>query len=766
MSANAKKPDFKEINRMIVMLRETDRSFQEMFDKVRILEEEVKKECGKYLLSRAEDSLGDIPVEELKSSETPIRTALLLDAGYRTLRDLRLATDRELLAVSGIGEKQLASIRRLTEGFLRGLAEHGRFSLTTDGTDRAGISLILKTCRFLKARQVTREASEFRGDLHEQLEETIPGIRIRNGFRWFFSTRDRKEETLSAVGALIWLCSSPLTERAVRFTGLYREAEQIREPEALQDFKRNSAPYYALFENLTGAGEAAPYLYESIPMQLASEISKEELDLTGFRGDIRAYQAFGARYILHQKRVLLGDEMGLGKTIQAIAAMTHIAGKEPGARFLIVCPASVMINWCREISRFSGIEVFLVHGSFWDVSFDRWKARGGAAVTNYESMGKLVGLIDQIMTLSLFVIDEAHYIKNPQAKRTQYIHRLDEESQRILLMTGTPLENRVDEMCELIRFIRPDLEKEIREKARFRFVPEFRELLSPVYLRRLREQVLKELPPVTEQEEWCRMTPEDRNAYLQQLQEKNFMGMRRVSFLQDDLTSSAKALRLRELCGQACREGRKAVVFSYFRETVRKAEEVLVEMKWKAAPAAGGAAGSGVSAGESLAGGMSAGEGPAGAISAAGPAEEVIYAGTITGSTPPGERQEIIDRFTELSGGAVLLCQIQAGGTGVNLQAASVVIFCEPQIKPSLTRQAISRVHRMGQTENVLVCHLLCEDTIDEAMTELLRAKQEEFDTYAEESTLADAAGNLADPEWIRQVIEEQRQKYLPVIRA
>ena len=65
MSANAKKPDFKEINRMIVMLRETDRSFQEMFDKVRILEEEVKKECGKYLLSRAEDSLGDIPVEEL-----------------------------------------------------------------------------------------------------------------------------------------------------------------------------------------------------------------------------------------------------------------------------------------------------------------------------------------------------------------------------------------------------------------------------------------------------------------------------------------------------------------------------------------------------------------------------------------------------------------------------------------------------------------------------------------------------------------------------
>ena len=113
----------------------------------------------------------------------------------------------------------------------------------------------------------------------------------------------------------------------------------------------------------------------------------------------------------------------------------------------------------------------------------------------------------------------------------------------------------------------------------------------------------------------------------------------------------------------------------------------------------------------------------------------------------------------------MLVCQIQSGGTGLNIQAASVVIFCEPQIKPSLTRQALSRVYRMGQVRTVLVYHLLCEDTVDEAVMKILDTKQIEFDLFAEESVLADAADDLADREWIGSVIEEERRKYLPAIR-
>ena len=149
-------------------------------------------------------------------------------------------------------------------------------------------------------------------------------------------------------------------------------------------------------------------------------------------------------------------------------------------------------------------------------------------------------------------------------------------------------------------------------------------------------------------------------------------------------------------------------------------------------------------------------------LSTIGDGRKELYIGEITGSTPAGDRQQIVDRFTETPGGCILLCQIQAGGTGLNIQAAEIVIFCEPQIKPSLTRQAIARVYRMGQTRNVLVYHLLCENTVDEAVRDLLETKQAEFDLFADESALADAADNLLDREWIHRFVEKEQRRYLP----
>ena len=139
--------------------------------------------------------------------------------------------------------------------------------------------------------------------------------------------------------------------------------------------------------------------------------------------------------------------------------------------------------------------------------------------------------------------------------------------------------------------------------------------------------------------------------------------------------------------------------------------------------------------------------------------------GEITGSTDPLERQEIIDRFREAPGGSVLLCQVQAGGMGLNIQTASVVIFCEPQIKPSLERQAVARVYRMGQIRNVLLYHLMCEGTLDEAIRMVLAEKKNEFSQYAEDSVMAEAEASLADQDWIRRVVEEQRVRYLPAVR-
>ena len=711
-------PDFDLIDELIGSLRELDEHLIEIVSDADRREQAVKQSCGKALRENAAASLAEIPVEELKNSKAGIRVSALQNAGFHTLLDLYNAQNWQIQRVEGVGEKQITTIRNILGEFLKRLSGHSHIRLTADENDRKSLVLITEIAKYRQCSRIGQEAATLTEGLHAYAEAAPERVLIRSRLRWFFSRKKTKEDTILAVAGILAYLRSPECTRIKNLIDLYDKARNMSEGEALGDFKKNGASYYALIEKLTGTGAERELIYSSIPAQLADEIDAFPLDTGGFLGDLRSYQAFGARYILTLERVLLGDEMGLGKTIQAIAAMAHLYAKDRWSRFLIVCPASVMVNWCREIHKFSGIKAHLLHGPLLDDSLARWQQEGGAAVTNYESLSKIIGAVDGKMKLSMLIIDEAHYIKNPEAKRTRYIHTLEDESERILMMTGTPLENKVDEMCELIGFVRPDLVKEIRSNAGMRHVPQFKEMLAPVYLRRRRDMVLEELPPLTMEEEWCAMTPQDSACYIAQVQDGNFMGMRRVSFLQEDMNTSSKAVRLREICEEAVEEGRKVIVYSYFRDTISKVIGFLGD----------------------------------------------LVAGSITGSTPVQERQDLIDRFTDAQGGCVLVCQVQAGGTGLNIQAAGVVIFCEPQIKPSLTWQALSRVYRMGQVQNVLVYHLLCENTVDEAVREILARKEEEFDLFAQESTIADAAEGLSEKEWIRNVVEAERRKFLPAV--
>ena len=716
--AKDRMPDFKEIDRLIASLQALDERFGQIGSDAARREQKVKQLCQKALKENAAASLAEIPIGELRNSKAGIRVGALENAGFATLLDLYNAPNWKLNNIEGVGDKQVASIRNILNEFLKRLSVRSHIRLTTDDGDTKSRALITEMAKYRNCAQIAREATPIAPELHSFVEETTAAVLIRNRLKWFFSRSQTKEDTIYAVAELLEYVRSLQYERVKNLIGLYDEACGMSDAAALEDFKKNGAAYYALIERLTGTGKERELIYSSIPAQLAEEIDAFDLDTSGFQGDLRAYQGFGARYILTLGRVLLGDEMGLGKTIQAIAAMAHLYAQDPESRFLVVCPASVMVNWCREIAKFSGIKAHLLHGALLEDSLGAWVRGGGAAVTNYESLSKIVGSVDGQMKIAMLVIDEAHYIKNPEAKRTKYIHSLEDESERILMMTGTPLENKVDEMCELIGFVRPDLVKEIRSNAGMRHVPEFREILAPVYLRRQRDMVLDELPPLTIEEEWCAMTREDSAAYRAEVEDGNFMGMRRVSFLQEDMETSSKAIRLRELCGQAMEEGRKVIVYSFFRDTIAKVIRLL---------------------GESV-------------------------VGSITGSTPVEMRQDLIDRFTEAPGGAVLVSQVQAGGTGLNIQAAGIVIFCEPQIKPSLEWQALSRVYRMGQVQNVLVYHLLCENTVDEAVRAILARKEEEFDLYAQESVIADAADGLTEKEWIRKLVEDERRKYLPAV--
>ena len=170
--------------------------------------------------------------------------------------------------------------------------------------------------------------------------------------------------------------------------------------------------------------------------------------------------------------------------------------------------------------------------------------------------------------------------------------------------------------------------------------------------------------------------------------------------------------RLKEIIQSAKDEDRKVIVFSYFLDTIDKIRRNLGDKCTQ----------------------------------------------PITGSINPRRRQEIIDNFNNAPAGSVLLAQIQAGGTGLNIQAASVVVITEPQFKPSVENQAISRAYRMGQTRNVLVYRLLCENTVDEKLMDVLEEKQMIFDAFADES-VATMANKEIDEKTFGDIIKEEIER-------
>lgn len=251
----------------------------------------------------------------------------------------------------------------------------------------------------------------------------------------------------------------------------------------------------------------------------------------------------------------------------------------------------------------------------------------------------------------------------------------------------------------LIGILRPETAEQVKEKIYLSDAPKFRESVAHVYYRRKREDVLRELPELIEKKEWCNMTPEDTEAYIQALNSRNYSEIRRVSWNHNNLRCSSKAQRLLDIAEEAMAEERKVIVFSFFRDTVSKITELLGHRCLE----------------------------------------------PVTGSVSPERRQEIIDEFDSAPSGTVLPLQITAGGTGLNIQSASVVVICEPQFKPSVENQAISRAYRMGQTRNVIVYRLLCDNSVDEHIVDILENKQNIFDAYADKSEAAEEITEIDD---------------------
>ena len=664
----------------------------------------IHDRCQEIVMNKVEDEIQQIPITDLAKSFARLPLQALYANHITTMYDLLKYNHRQLEALNGIGEE--------TADKLMLALHHSTAAIKSQIHYRIDLERLSD-----RDRKIMQEIYFYRytkdnfSKLNTIYQETEHGIQeaydnsglIQNFIGWIFSGRKKKQKFLKAVEDVKYFNQSSYAETIKQFYDNCSALKEVNFETILQDYKENAIQYYTVIEKLADI-EIKDDVDEDIDVSLLKQIQATPLFLESFHTELRHYQEFGTKYILHQKRVLLGDEMGLGKTIQAIATMHHLH-HEGHRYFLVICPASVLLNWKREVDKLTDMQAYILHGeSFGD--YEKWKSDGGIAIINYEGLDKII--FDKDFPLDMVVVDEAHFVKNKDAQRTRHTIRIIEQAEYALYMTGTAIENNVDEMCYLIECLNPSVANEIKGMKYLAKADLFRKKIAPVYLRRKRADVLMELPELTIHDEWCMMNDEEINSYRKAVESGNFMAMRRVSW---NSLNSTKAERMVELCLQALSEGRKIVIFSYFLDTLSFVSDLLLG---KALP-------------------------------------------VISGKLSLEKRQDILCQFEEPIA-RVLPIQIHAGGIGLNIQTAEIVILCEPQLKPSDEMQAISRIYRMGQVHHVFVYRLLSADTIDETLVKRLRDKQNIFDQFADESEISEQLEQFEEAD-IQALIQNERKK-------
>lgn len=654
------------------------------------LRADVKFAIDRCLDDLALAELDKLPLEELRHAKTRVNLRAFQRAGFTSLK--RVYERRNTLnVISGIGPQSAQAIKRFINDLYKRLRETVSIRISADDPT-------YNTTALIRAIRVYRDSDSIEQQC-ERLNQSLSKFKsqcknelsiVFDDIDWLLADEADMAAATRVKNQIEALLNDPRITWINAPSGKPRgKLEQTAPEKSLwKAFAKDPIPYYNIIEEIAPKALSVGKENQGLSPKLIESVKKQRIDLTGLRCTLRRYQEWGVRFILRQRKVLLGDEMGLGKTIQAIAAMVSLRNRGE-THFLVVCPASVLINWCREIEKHSDLTAIAIQGYARRRSFETWQRQGGVAVVTYDSTEGLT--LPDDFTFGMLVADEAHYVKSPQTKRTKNTIELATHTSRVLYMTGTALENRVDEMLGLIGQLKPTIARKARSLAAASSSQGFRDAIAPVYYRRKREDVLAELPELVETREWCELGPEERSAYERSVLRDHFMAARRVSWNIPDLAQSSKAKRLREIVEEATDDGRKVLVFSFFLDTMKKICELFGDR----------------------------------------------CLGYINGSVPSEARQKLIDRFEMAEAGSVLALQIQSGGTGLNIQSASVVVICEPQFKPSTESQAISRAYRMGQTRTVFAHRLLAADTVDERMTKLLERKQLEFDTFADKSTSA-----------------------------
>jgi len=461
----------------------------------------------------------------------------------------------------------------------------------------------------------------------------------------------------------------------------------------------------------------------------AVQAGTRRLDL--LRVPLYPFQLLGVLFLAFTERALLADDMGLGKTIQALGA-AHLLMEGYGVqRVLIITPSSVKRQWAHEIARFSGLPATVIGGA------KARRARQYATPTPFTIINYELVLRDaeQIAALDpdLIIVDEAQRIKNWQAKTTRRIKELT--APYAFVLTGTPVENRLEELYSVVEFLDPRLLgpawqflAEHTEQDSFGAIIGYKNLagvrhtLAPIFLRRRKAEVLTELPPRIDNLYSVDLSAEQARLYRpaeRELLELLTAGrwdaeargrvLERITYLREladaaqlvapDVRASSKLHELAALVPDLVAAGHKLLIFSEWERMTALAAEALARVGVPSVR---------------LHGGLS------------GPA-----------------RERVLRRFREEADLPVFL-STEAGGLGLNLQVADYVINLDLPWNPARLEQRIARAHRMGQSNPVNVINIIAADTIEARVLEVLYAKQalftELFDTDIDTINLGAAA--------------------------
>ncbi len=421
----------------------------------------------------------------------------------------------------------------------------------------------------------------------------------------------------------------------------------------------------------------------------------------GVQADLRSYQLAGYRWLKFlgeaEMGALLADDMGLGKTLQALCALTPPA--------LVVCPASVVFNWAAEIARFRPeLKVCSYHGPRRALD-----PSAHVTVTTYAIMRMDAAALGQTRWDTL-ILDEAQTIKNPDSQVARAAYELP--ARRRVALTGTPVENRLTDLWSLFHFLnrgllggRADFEAAYgtpiaegdREAAR-----RLRARIKPFVLRRMKRDVVKELPPRTDVVLHCTLDDDERALYESVRAATQKEVVEQLEAGGSVLAALEALLRLRQACchrallpGQrADRSSKLDVLFETLDEALSEGHKALVFSQWTSF------------------------------LDLVEPelASRGVRFVRLDGSTP--DRAAVVKAFQEDSGVGVMLLSLKAGGVGLNLTAADHVFLLDPWWNPAAEDQAADRAHRIGQERPVLVHRLVAKDSVEERILALQEKKR------------------------------------------